>query len=135
MKHMKQTLTLGRALLLSLQRRGSETIMNKARTLVAAAAVLVLLAALPAWAQQAPAAAADSAAELAKKLANPIANLISVPFQSNWDVGIGSANGSKMVLNIQPVVPFKLSEDWNLITRYIVPVVSSWCSTSRPSAA
>jgi hypothetical protein len=79
--------------------------MNKARTLVAAGAALVLLAALPAWAQQAPAPAADSAAELPKKLANPIANLISVPFQSNWDVGIGSANGSKMVLNIQPVVP------------------------------
>jgi len=102
--------------------------MNQSRTLVAAGALLGLLAALPAWAQQAPAPApaADSAAELAKKLANPIANLISVPFQSNWDVGTGAANGSKMVLNVQPVVPFRLSEDWNLITRYIVPVVSQF---------
>ncbi len=102
--------------------------MNKSKTVVAAGAALVLLAALPAGAQQAPAPApaADSAAELAKKLANPIANLISVPFQSNWDVGIGGDNGSKMVLNVQPVVPLTLSEDWNLITRWIVPVVSQF---------
>ena len=53
---------------------------------------------------------AQSAEELAKQTQNPVSSLISVPFQSNWDVGIGSANGSKMVLNIQPVVPFKLSE-------------------------
>jgi len=111
--------------------------MNKSKTVVAAGAALVLLAAVPAGAQQAPAPApaADSAAELAKKLANPIANLISVPFQSNWDVGIGGDNGSKMVLNVQPVVPLTLSEDWNLITRWIVPVVSqvdvSGASTSE----
>lgn len=48
--------------------------------------------------------------ELAKKLANPIASLISVPFQSNWDMGIGNNNGSKMVLNFQPVIPMHLSE-------------------------
>jgi hypothetical protein len=65
---------------------------------LAAFAALAALAALPARAQetQAPAAASDSAAELAKKLANPIASLISVPFQSNWDVGLGSANGSRL---------------------------------------
>jgi len=103
--------------------------MNKARTVVAAGtAFALLLGARSGWAQADPAtpppAAADSAAELAKKLSNPIASLISVPFQSNWDVGIGANNGSKMVLNVQPVVPFKLSESLNLITRYIVPVAS-----------
>ena len=107
------------------------------QTLGACHAAVLLLAALPAWAQQAPATpapAADSAAELAKQLANPIASLISVPFQSNWDVGIGSANGSKRVLNIQPVVPFKLSEDWNLITRYIVPIASQFDVTSASTS-
>ncbi len=108
--------------------------MNQSRTLVAVAAALVLLTACPAWAQQASPPAADSAAELAKKLANPIANLISVPFQSNWDLGIGANNGSKMVLNIQPVVPFKLSADWNLITRYIVPVASQFDVTGASTS-
>ena len=65
-----------------------------------------------------------SAAELAKKLANPISSLISVPLQSNLDLGIGNYNGSKMVINLQPVVPISISKNWNLITRWIVPIVS-----------
>lgn len=60
---------------------------------------------------------------LADKLANPVASMISVPFQNNTDYGIGPYRGSKNTLNIQPVIPFKLSENLNLITRYIVPVV------------
>ena len=60
---------------------------------------------------------------LADKLANPVASMISVPFQNNTDWGIGAYNGSKNTLNIQPVVPFKLSANVNLITRYILPVV------------
>ena len=61
--------------------------------------------------------------ELADKLANPVANLISVPLQNNISYGIGPFNGSKYTVNIQPVIPFKLSDNLNLITRYIVPVV------------
>jgi hypothetical protein len=100
------------------------------------AAAFALVASLSAHAQEpvTPAQAPDSAAELAKKLANPIASLISVPFQSNWDVGIGANNGSRMVLNIQPVVPFKLSDDWNLITRYIVPVSSQFDVTGASTS-
>jgi hypothetical protein len=62
-------------------------------------------------------------AELAKELQNPIANLISVPIQNNWDFGIGPANAMRYTANIQPVIPFSISQDWNLITRTILPVI------------
>jgi hypothetical protein len=62
-------------------------------------------------------------ADLAKKLQNPVASLISVPIQNNWDFGIGPANAMKYTANIQPVVPVSISEDWNLIIRTIVPVI------------
>ena len=71
-------------------------------------------------AQQKPEA---SAQDLAVKLNNPVASLISVPFQNNIDYGIGAHNGSKYTLNFQPVVPFALSPKLNLITRYIIPIV------------
>jgi hypothetical protein len=61
--------------------------------------------------------------EIADKLSNPVASLISVPLQSNLDYGIGTYNGSKYTLNIQPVIPIKLSPNLNLITRYILPVI------------
>lgn len=64
-----------------------------------------------------------SAQELADKLANPVASLVSVPLQNNLNYGIGPYNGVKYTVNIQPVVPFKLSDNLNLITRYILPVV------------
>jgi hypothetical protein len=68
------------------------------------------------------ASSADNTAELAKKLQNPISSLISLPLQSNFDFGGGAGHGSQYLLNIQPVIPFKITPDWNLIVRTIIPV-------------
>lgn len=62
--------------------------------------------------------------DLAKKLQNPIADLISLPLQSNFEFGGGrNKDGFGYILNIQPVIPFSLSGEWNLVTRTIIPVV------------
>ena len=67
----------------------------------------------------------ESNEELAKKLSNPIASLISVPLQLNYDSNIGKADeGQRLLLNVQPVIPVSLNDDWNLISRTILPVVS-----------
>jgi hypothetical protein len=67
---------------------------------------------------------AQTADELAKQTQNPVASLISVPFQGNWDFGIGEREATGSTLNIQPVAPFGLTTDWNIILRVIMPVQS-----------
>jgi len=62
--------------------------------------------------------------DLAQKTQNPISDLISLPFQNNTNFGIGPHNRTQNVLNIQPVIPFSISEDWNLVTRTIAPLIS-----------
>jgi len=62
--------------------------------------------------------------DLAKAAQNPIANMISLPLQNNINTGIGPDDETQNILNIQPVFPFSVSEDWNIITRTILPVIS-----------
>jgi hypothetical protein len=67
----------------------------------------------------------DSAAELAKKTQNPIASMVSVPLQYNVDYGLGPADAMRQTLNVQPVIPFLLNDEWNLITRTIIPLIDA----------
>jgi hypothetical protein len=92
----------------------------KSKTLPLMALVAVALAGLAAV----PAHAEMSAEELAKLAQNPVGNLISVPFQNNTNLNFGPEKGTQNVLNIQPVIPVSINDEWNVITRTIVPVIS-----------
>ena len=75
----------------------------------------------------------ESATELAKKTQNPVADLISVPFQNNFFFNTGSKNATVYVLDVEPVIPINLSKDWNLITRTIIPIINQPSLFPEPS--
>lgn len=79
---------------------------------------LLVLSAVSGYGQE----ASDS--DLAKKTQNPISDLISLPFQNNTNFDVGPGEDTQNILNIQPVWPISLNDDWNLITRTIFPVIS-----------
>ncbi len=68
---------------------------------------------------------ANEAEELAKQLANPLAELVSIPVQANYDSKIGALDdGERLAINIQPVIPFSINQEWNMISRTIVPLIA-----------
>lgn len=69
-------------------------------------------------------AVASADQSLAKQAQNPVADLISLPLQNNTNFGLGPDDRTQNILNVQPVWPIELNDDWNLITRTILPVVS-----------
>ena len=121
--------------------------MNLSKRVVFAFGALLVLfpLTLPVMAQEAPVspagtlvateatpAAATNAEELRKQSQNPIASLISVPLQENFNFGIGSADRTQNVINIQPVIPFSIGKDWNLITRWITPIIYQPIPVAQP---
>lgn len=90
--------------------------MRKIAYLLFLTAILLSLSLSPLRAEQ-------DMQDLAKQAQNPVAAMISLPFQSNFYFGMGENNKMGYVLNIQPVVPFRVSPKWNLVTRTILPVI------------
>jgi hypothetical protein len=70
-----------------------------------------------------PAAAGENADALRKAAQNPVASLISVPVQENWNFGIGPSDRIQNVLNVQPVIPVNVAQNWNLIIRWVTPII------------
>jgi hypothetical protein len=73
----------------------------------------------------------DDASALAKKLQNPIGNLYNFPFQNNINFNYGPRGGTQDILNVQPVIPIHVNEDWNVITRTILPLI--WQPSLQPA--
>jgi hypothetical protein len=88
------------------------------RLLGARLALLTAFVVLPGVASR-----ADDTADLTQQVQNPVAKLISVPFQNNSNFGVGPNGGVQDVLNIEPIVPFKVTDNWNVVTRTIIPLI------------
>ena len=102
--------------------------MTRLTTLSAGLLALSLLSFGAAAQSTAPAPPSDAnsgndATELAKKIQNPIGDLYSFPFQNNTNFNYGPHKGTQDILNVQPVIPIHINDDWTIITRTILPLV------------
>ncbi|MEO5714404.1 MAG: transporter [Luteolibacter sp.] len=80
--------------------------------------------ALPLFALVASAAAEEPSLALARKLTNPFADVINVPINQNPDFGLGEGDDDfRYTLTVQPVIPFAINRDWNIISRTVLPVI------------
>jgi hypothetical protein len=104
--------------------------MRAGRVRHSVAILVILLASLAAPAvvdaqgEQQPPPPSGQATELAKQTQNPVSSLISVPLQANWDMGIGDREATGTLLNFQPVMPFGITPNTNVILRVIMPLAS-----------
>lgn len=102
------------------------------RSLLALSALLVLGGSASAQVvQEAAIKTATNTAELAQKLSNPVADMVSIPFQFNWNGRIGPlSKGQTAYMNFQPVIPIKINQDWNVIARTVAPL--TWQTSIFP---
>ena len=116
------------------------TIRGKLGFAALMAAALLAFSPLQAQQQWAPNPAADHGAgalagervtDLAKKLQNPIGDLTVIPLQNDTNFNAGPHRGTQNILNIQPIIPFSIKENWNLVTRTILPLM--WQPSLQPA--
>jgi hypothetical protein len=93
-------------------------------------ALLIVWAGIPARGQSAT-SSPDSDTAIAKKLQNPVGDLYSFPFQSNTNFNYGLHKGTQDILDVQPVIPIHITEDWTIITRTILPLI--WQPSLQPA--
>ena len=93
--------------------------MRTALWILAVAMSVLCRGVVPACAQE---SSEKQTSEIAKQAQNPIANVISVPLENDFYPHTGKDKEDSYVLEMKPVVPFKLSNDWNLITRTVIPI-------------
>jgi hypothetical protein len=115
-------------------KRGDETLRRIAN------AVALTLVTLALWAPGVRSQPTEAQEEEIKKLAqaaqNPVASMVSLPFQYNWNYGVGPERNTMGLMNIQPVYPVSVSKDWNLINRVILPIISMpQMSSSIPASS
>jgi hypothetical protein len=109
--------------------------MNNTNFLVTALLCALTFAPHSLCAQEAPAGENADRVDLAKKLSNPVADLISVLLRNNWDFGINSAQTTRYIFTVEPVIPVSLNNEWNLIIRTEAPFTSVVSRSAGGSSA